>query len=85
MSTAANIRRVPVVRWQFEREGRHLTCGVLKASGDRQYEVAMMPSWNARGSVVERFQTPLSALRRHAEIVEQLRDAGWQVSAYTNV
>jgi hypothetical protein len=45
--------------------------------------VCVLPHWNLSDSMVERFNAPASALRRHAEIASQLREAGW-VTYYTS-
>ena len=74
----------PLVRWEFERDQRHLTCSVSVAADTPNYEVAMLPLWSNGVSAVERFDTPSDALQRHAAIVADLRNAGWTISAYTD-
>jgi hypothetical protein len=71
---------IPMLRWVFRRNTQMLTCEVDAAS--RRWDVCLVPHWDVGGSVVERFETPLSALERHAEIARQLRAAGWAVVAY---
>jgi hypothetical protein len=83
MNIGSERRRLPLIRWEFERHCRHLTCGVSIAPDVPEYEVATTPLWESGHHVVERFDTPIGALHRHAEIVEELRHAGWTLSAYT--
>ena len=71
----------PLVQWEFERDRRHLMCGVH--ASPECYEVAMLPLWNGGPLAVETFDTAGEALQRHATIAASLRNAGWTVSAYT--
>jgi len=71
----------PIVRWQFERGDRHLTCMVNAASST--YEVATVPLWDINQAAVETFNSPAAALHRHAAIAADLREAGWTLAAYT--
>lgn len=69
-----------MLRWVFRRDTETLTCEV-DAAGNR-WEVCIVPHWDVAESVIERFDTPLSALERHADIARRLRDAGWSVVDY---
>lgn len=84
MNPGSHRQTLPLVHWEFERHNRHLTCGVSIAPDLPQYEVATTPLWTSEALVVERFDTPVGALQRHAQIVERLRHDGWTLSAYTN-
>jgi hypothetical protein len=41
------------------------------------YDVCVLPHWNLSEATVEHFDTPASALWRHAEIASRLRQSGW--------
>jgi hypothetical protein len=73
----------PIVRWQFERGARQVTCAVLAQPVTSSYEVAIVPLWDMDSAAVETFATPSAALHRHASIAAGLRDAGWTLAAYT--
>jgi hypothetical protein len=72
-----------IVRWQFARGGRRLTCLVNAAPVSSSYEVATVPMWDVGHAAVETFDSPAAALHRHAAIASDLRDAGWTLAAYT--
>jgi hypothetical protein len=74
----------PLIRWQFARGERHLTCAVNAAAIDSAYEVATVPLWDVTHAAVETFDSPREALHRHAAIAADLREAGWTLSAYTS-
>jgi hypothetical protein len=81
MTTSIN-RRVPakpadsgILRWIFLRGTRVLTCEI-RSSG-KTYDVSVVPHWDVSASVIESFERPASALRRHAEIASNFREAGW--------
>jgi hypothetical protein len=73
----------PLVRWQFERGEKHLTCAVLAAPAASSYEVATVPLWDVGHAALETFESPGEALHRHAAIAAGLRDAGWTLASYT--
>ena len=56
-----------------------MTCAVEAGRDRSSYNVYVLPHWNLSLATVERFTAPASALRRHAEIASQLRQAGWVV------
>jgi hypothetical protein len=66
-----------VVRWVFHRGADVLTCAVEGSGGRASYDVCVLPHWNLSEATVEHFDTPASALRRHAEIASRLRQSGW--------
>ena len=72
-----------ILRWVFQRGPEVLTCAVENSGQSTSYNVCVLPHWNLSDSMVERFNAPASALRRHAEIASQLREAGW-VTYYTS-
>jgi len=82
MTTSIN-RRVPgkpaesagILRWIFLRGTRVLTCEIR--SFGKTYDVSVVPHWDVSASVIESFERPASALRRHAEIASEFRQAGW--------
>jgi hypothetical protein len=65
-----------ILRWIFLRGTRVLTCEV-RGSGKQAYEVSVVPHWDVSSSMIETFERPASALRRHAEIASYFREAGW--------
>ena len=67
---------VGMLRWVFLRGRRMLTCE-LRMNSRRSHDVCVVPHWDVSSSVVERFDRPSSALRRHAEIAHDFRQAGW--------
>ena len=70
---------VPIVRWIFERNGDAITCEIDMNNG-RTCDVALIPHWDAAASVVERFDGPMRAIERHAELAVALLDEGWTVT-----
>ena len=36
----------PLIQWEFQRDDRHLMCGVHVSQTEPSYEVAMLPLWN---------------------------------------
>ena len=83
MTTSIN-RRVPaqrlsesagILRWIFIRGTRAVTCEI-RGFG-KTYDVSVVPHWDVSASVIESFERPASALRRHAELASYLRQAGW--------
>ena len=73
----------PVVRWQFARGNRFLTCRIDLAPETACYDVSTVPHWDVRSAAVETFDAPTDALQRHAFIAARLRDAGWTITSYT--
>jgi hypothetical protein len=73
----------PIVRWEFERGDRHITCRVDAVADISEYDVATVPHWDLNAASVETFEAPGAALRRHADIAAHLREAGWTVASYT--
>jgi hypothetical protein len=61
----------------FYRGPQVLTCEV-RVNSDCSHEVSVVPHWNIRASVIERFDKSWTALRRHAELSREFKQAGWQ-------
>lgn len=77
-AVAKNADSVGILRWVFMRGRRALTCQ-LRVNGRHSHDVVIVPHWDVRSSIVERFDRPASALRRHAEIAHEFRRAGWMI------
>ena len=73
----------PVVRWDFSRNHQHVVCTILAGPAESFYEVAIVPLWDIGRAAIETFTSATAALRRHAAIAAELRDAGWTVAAYS--
>jgi hypothetical protein len=65
-----------ILRWVFVRGTKGVTCEV-RVCGKETYDVCVVPHWDISSSVIEPFNRPASALRRHAEIATYFREAGW--------
>jgi hypothetical protein len=77
-TTAAKTGSVGILRWVFLRGRKALTCEV-RMNGERSHDVCVVPHWDVKASIVERFARPGGAMRRHAEIAREFRQAGWTV------
>ncbi len=62
-----------------------LTCEVDMRRNQRSYEVCVVPHWNVSSSIIETYDTPVGALRRHAQVARSLREAGWALAAHVAV
>jgi hypothetical protein len=82
MATSITTRQkkdsVGILRWVFLRGRKALTCEV-RMNGQRSHDVCVVPHWDVKASIVERFARPGGAMRRHAEIAREFRQAGWTV------
>jgi hypothetical protein len=74
----------PIVQWQLQRGPRSVTCRIDSAGSTPAYEVATIPHWDVTRAIVEVFGDLGPALRRHAAIAAELREAGWRVAAYSS-
>ena len=72
---------VPLVRWIFERRGNAITCEVDMRE-THACDVSVIPHWNAASAFVEHFDGPVHAMERHAELAQELRNAGWVVTRH---
>ena len=68
----------PMLLWVLQSGANAITCE-LDARDDQSYEVCVVPHWDPSATVIERFQTPMLAVERHADIARRLRDNGWIV------
>ena len=73
----------PIVRWEFERDHRHLSCAIRSTPAATSFEVATVSLWDGGEAALEVFDRPSEAFHRHATIAADLRSAGWTVAAYT--
>jgi hypothetical protein len=80
MTAAAPYSNEPVgiLRWIFLKDAKALTCEI-RMNGRASHDVCVLPHWNIADTTVERYGRAAEALRRHAEIASQLRDAGWML------
>ena len=65
-----------LLRCVFHKGPDAVTCAV-EVTDTHSYEVCVLPHWNVSESVVEHFEAPAGAVRRHAEIARHLRQSGW--------
>ena len=72
---------VPLVRWIFERRGNAITCEV-DMNETQTCDVSVIPHWDFASAFVEHFDGPIQAMERHAEVAQELRDAGWVVTRH---
>jgi hypothetical protein len=72
---------VPLVRWIFERPGNAITCEV-DMTETHTCNVSVIPHWNSASAFVEHFDGPVQAMEHHAEVAQELRNAGWVVTRH---
>jgi hypothetical protein len=75
-STMPGARQADWLHWLYFRGDRAISLGV-DVRGDRIYVLTLLPLWSPEGQITETFSRPAHALRRHAEIAQQLQDEGW--------
>ena len=68
-----------MLRWLLRSGAAALACEV-GMNADRTFDVRVVPSSGSRDAFVERYPGLVSAMERHAEIANALRNAGWQVA-----
>ena len=73
---------VQMLCWMFQRRNNAVTCEVDFDARHPAYEVYVTPPRGSSGVHVERFDRAAGALQRHAQIVAQLRQAGWTLAGY---
>ena len=69
-----------LIRWQFEKGPRALTCGVAE-DGQGAFDVVI--SEPASDAAVERYDGAADALLRHAFIASALRADGWTLTHHS--
>ncbi|HEY6211716.1 MAG TPA: hypothetical protein VIW45_05495 [Vicinamibacterales bacterium] len=74
--TRPRAQSVAILRWVFARGRRLISCEI-RWNGPRSHDVCVVPHWSVDQAVVEHFDRPSDALRRHAEIASSFREAGW--------
>jgi hypothetical protein len=75
-----------LVRWEFERGTQRLCCQVdrqMNADDSATFSVIHFPYRYLSLASSELFDHAASALRRHAALARDLRDAGWRLVSYT--
>lgn len=65
-----------VLRWVFRRSNDTITCEIDE-TGDRRFEVCIVPHWDVSAGTIERFDAAYRAFERHAQLARRLREAGW--------
>jgi hypothetical protein len=68
-----------MLRWTFTRNHAALTCE-LDANPGGGYDVSLVPHWDVSRAAIEPFDTAVTALERHAELAEYLRETGWHLA-----
>jgi hypothetical protein len=76
-------RTIRLLRWVFQRENRLLTCQLDREGHQASYTLSLVPHWDVRQAATETFEAGVGAFRRHAAIVEELRNQGWTLAAYS--
>jgi hypothetical protein len=71
-----------MLRWVLANEPAAIACEV-DAMTDHGFALRVMPLSSPEDGFVELFCTATSALERHADITERLRDAGWHTDHLT--
>jgi hypothetical protein len=71
-----------LLNWQFQRGVEALTCEV-RTRGNRRFDVQVTLAWSGAPALVERFDSPIAAVERHAALASMLMDAGWVVTQHT--
>jgi hypothetical protein len=64
--------------WVRQRDAFAITCQ-LDARDDESYELCVVPHWDPSATVIEHFEAPMLAVRRHADVAKRLRENGWIV------
>jgi hypothetical protein len=65
-----------ILRWIFVRGTNAVTCEI-RVNGPHSHDVCVLPHWNLSSAIVDRYDRPARAFRRHAEIAQRFREAGW--------
>ena len=73
------MKTTPILRWVMQRQAETITCAV-DATPEQTYEVCVVPHRNVAETMIERFGSPVEALKRHAEVALALRETGWSVT-----
>jgi len=71
-----------MLRWVLANGLAAIACEI-DAMTDHAFALRVMPISSPEEGFVELFCTATSAMERHADITEQLRDAGWRTDRLT--
>jgi hypothetical protein len=74
---------IRILRWVFQRGSHLLTCQLDREGRHAAYSLSLVPHSDVRQAVTESFDAGVTAFRRHAAVVEQLRSHGWILASYT--
>jgi hypothetical protein len=80
----ANASSTCMLRWVLANGPAAVACEV-DALTDHAFALRVIPFAAPEDGFVELFCTATSALERHADITEQLRDAGWHTDHMTTL
>lgn len=72
-----------MLRWMFQKGHRLITCRVDRDASAPCYTLALIPHTHLEAVIVERFESGVRALQRHAVMAAWLRQRGWTLIAYT--
>jgi hypothetical protein len=75
-STQVRTHQVDWLHWLYVRGDRTMSCGV-ESRGDQTYVLTLLPLWSPDDQVIETFRRPADVMRRHAQVSQQLQEAGW--------
>jgi hypothetical protein len=81
-TTDVNPSSTCMLRWVLANGPAAIACEV-DAMTDHAFALRVMPLSSPEEGFVELFCTATSAMERHADITEQLRDAGWHTDHLT--
>jgi len=72
-----------MLHWIFQKGNERVTCRVDHDDAAPRCTVALIPHTDLEATIVERFESGMRALQRHASIAARLRQLGWTLIAYT--
>ena len=72
-----------ILHWIFQKGHRLVTCRVERDASAPFYTLALIPHADLEAGIVERFESGVRALQRHAVMAARLRQLGWTLIAYT--
>jgi hypothetical protein len=58
--------------------------GIFRTIGAASNHSCVLPHWDPAAAVIERFDAPMPALLRHAEIANRLRESGGMVTDHVD-
>ena len=72
-----------IVRWVFQQGNDLVTCSVDQHADAASDAVSIVCNGRTDAAIVERCDSNLVALQRHADIAVALKDRGWTLLSYT--